>query len=146
MLIRLDHYARPRGVKRIAAQATPRALLRHVLVRLPPRPAMAASSAITTVLLPVHRALWREGAAARAARGAWRAVSPVLDYFDRYPELGPERLAEWARLDTHDALTDRYKHLRDAGEIRAALEAAGLADVHVAEAGNGIEARARRPA
>ena len=142
----VDHYARPRGARRIAAHVTPRALLRHVLARLPPRPAMAASSALTTALLPLHRALWRPGPAAGAARRAWRAVSPVLDYYDRYPELGPERLAEWARLDTHDALTDRYKHLRDAGEIRAALDGAGLVDLHVAEAGNGIEARGRRPA
>jgi 2-polyprenyl-3-methyl-5-hydroxy-6-metoxy-1,4-benzoquinol methylase len=141
----IDHYRTPRGPARVALQVTPRALLRHALVRLPPRAAMAASSAITAALLPVHRALWRPGRAARAARRALRAVSPVLDYYDRHPELGPARLADWARLDTHDALTDRYKHFRSAAQIEGALAAAGLVDVAVAEAGNGVEARARRP-
>jgi len=90
--------------------------------------------------------LWRPGTAARTARRVFRTASPVLDYYDRHPELGPARLAEWARLDTHDALTDRYKHLRDSGQIRAALESAGLSAIEVAEAGNGIEARATRSA
>jgi SAM-dependent methyltransferase len=141
----VDHYARPRGLKRVLAHATPRATLRRLLVRLPPDLAMAVSSELTSLLLPVHRALWRPGRAAAALRRAWRLWSPVVDYYDRYPELGPARLAEWARLDTHDAVTDRYKHLRSAGEIHAALARAGLADIHVAEAGNGIEARGRRP-
>jgi SAM-dependent methyltransferase len=141
----VDHYARPRGLKGLLAHATPRATLRRLLVRLPPDLAMAVSSELTSLLLPVHRALWRPGRAAAALRRAWRLWSPVIDHYDRYPELGPARLAEWARLDTHDAVTDRYKHLRTAGEVRAALERAGLVDVHVAEAGNGIEGRGRRP-
>jgi SAM-dependent methyltransferase len=141
----VDHYARPRGKKRLLAQATPRAHLRRILVRLPPDLAMAVSDEVTSMLLPVHRALWREGGVAGALRRGLRLVSPVIDYYDRYPELGPARLAEWARLDTHDAVTDRYKHLRSADEIAAALDRAGLADVHVAEAGNGIEGRGRRP-
>jgi len=74
-----------------------------------------------------------------------RRVSPVVDHYDRLPELSREQLAEWATLDTHDALTDRYKHLRTAEEVRAMLEAAGLVEVEVAYAGNGVEARARKP-
>jgi SAM-dependent methyltransferase len=140
----IDHYARPKGLRRLAAAVTPRALLRHALLRLPSPLATRASDAVTSAVLPIHRALWRPGGAARAARRAFRMASPVIDYYDAYPELGPARLAEWARLDTHDALTDRYKHLRSAGEIRAAMEAAGLSDIEVQEAGNGIEARAVR--
>jgi SAM-dependent methyltransferase len=140
----IDHYATPRGVARIAAPFTPRALLRQALIRMPPAMATPLASAITAAILPFHRLLWRPGPAAGAARRALRTVSPVLDYYDRHPELGPARLAEWARLDTHDALTDRYKHLRDAGQIRAALVSAGLSAIEVAEAGNGIEARATR--
>lgn len=140
----IDHYATPHGAARIAARLTPRALLRQALIRMPVTAATRAASVITAAILPVHRLLWRPGAAARAARRVLRAASPVLDYYDRHPELGPSRLAEWARLDTHDALTDHYKHLRDAGQIRSALESAGLSAIDVAEAGNGIEARATR--
>ncbi len=142
----IDHYATPHGAARIAARFTPRALLRQALIRLPPAMATSVTTAITAAILPIHRLFWRPGAAARAARRVVRSASPVLDYYDRHPELGPSRLAEWARLDTHDALTDRYKHFRDAGQIRAAMESAGLSAIEVAEAGNGIEARARRSA
>ena len=144
-LLVVDHYATPRGAGRVAAAVAPRALLRKALRRLPATASTRFASAVTSAMLPVHRALWRVGALTRRARRVLRAASPVLDYYDRHPELGPARLAEWARLDTHDALTDRYKHFRDAGQIRRALEAAGLSAIEVAEAGNGIEARGRRP-
>jgi SAM-dependent methyltransferase len=142
----VDHYKEPRGIAGLAAHVTPRALVRQALIRMPSAAATRASSAITTAVLPIHRALWRPGRVARAVRRVLRTVSPVLDYYDRHPELGPARLAEWARLDTHDALTDHYKHLRTAGQIRDALQSAGLSEIEVTEAGNGIEARGRRAA
>ena len=71
-------------------------------------------------------------------------MSPVFDYYDTYPELG-KGLAEWALLDTHDGLTDHYKHLRTPGEIADALSAAGLEVIDSRPGGNGVEARARRP-
>ena len=55
-------------------------------------------------------------------------------------------MAEWSVLDTHDALTDYYKHLRTREEIEECLRACGLVDLEVAYGGNGIEARARMPA
>ncbi len=140
----IDHYAPPRGLARFAAPLTPRALLRQVFIRMPAGSRLAA--AVTAAVLPFHRLLWREGALSRLARRALRPLSPLIDYYDRYPELGGERLAEWARLDTHDALTDRYKHLRSAEEIAAALRSAGLTAIEVTEGGNGVEARATRDA
>jgi SAM-dependent methyltransferase len=68
--------------------------------------------------------------------------SPVVDYHDAYPQLGEQRLYEWAVLDTHDTLTDRYKHLRNADEIRATLHSFGMTNIQTVYAGNGVEARA----
>jgi SAM-dependent methyltransferase len=147
-LLALDHYTWPPGAGRgwrVAAALSPRALLRHAFLRLPPRPAHAAASGLTRALLPLHRALWRRGPIVDRVRRAVRHVSPIVDHYDRLPELSPQQLAEWATLDTHDALTDRYKHLRTADEVRAALAEAGLVEIEVAYAGNGVEARARRP-
>ena len=48
-------------------------------------------------------------------------------------------------LDTHDALTDYYKHLRTREEIEASLRSCGLVDLEVSYGGNGVEARARMP-
>ena len=72
--------------------------------------------------------------------------SPVLSYYHVYPQLSDQLQREWAVLDTHDALTDTYKHHRRPGEIRSYLNEIGVSDVVVRKAGNGIEASGRRPA
>jgi SAM-dependent methyltransferase len=148
-LLVVDHYTvRPRDTWyfRVLGRLMPRSLLRDVVLRLPAAAGSRLSDMVSTVLLPLHRSLWRPGPAARFARRVLRRISPLADYYDAYPQLGPARLAEWSRLDTHDAVTDRYKHLRSADQIRAALVDCGLSEVEVAYAGNGVEARARRPA
>ena len=80
------------------------------------------------------------------ARAVFRRLSPVVDHYDRLPQLSPGQLAEWSTLDTHDALTDRYKHLRTADEVRDLLVAAGLVEIEAVYGGNGVEARGHRPA
>jgi SAM-dependent methyltransferase len=147
-LLALDHYAPPPDAGRawrIAAALSPRSLLRHGMLVLPPRLAQAAAGGLTRSLLPVHRRLWRRGPVVDRVRSAFRRVSPVVDHYDRLPELSADQLAEWAVLDTHDALTDRHKHLRSAEEIRRILGDAGLVELDVRYAGNGVEARARKP-
>jgi hypothetical protein len=69
----------------------------------------------------------------------------VLDYHYAYPQLGEGLLRSWAVLDTHDALTDYYKHTRTPEEIAAALRSLGLSEISVSCGGNGVEARARKP-
>ena len=146
-LLALDHYARPAGsgwAWRTAAALSPRALLRRVMLALPPHWAQSTAAGVTRALLPLHRRLWRRGPVVDRVRAAFRRVSPVIDHYDRLPELSPDQLAEWSALDTHDALTDRYKHVRTADEVRGFLLDAGLVEVEVAYAGNGVEARARK--
>ena len=143
-LLVIDHYRVPSPVTRMLLPFLPRTVLRAILLRLSPIVALRATQRITRSLLPVHRLLWRRGPVVDRLRFVWRRLSPVFDYYDSYPELGA-RLEEWAYLDTHDGLTDYYKHLRTAAQIRARLEELDLHEIHVAEAGNGIEARARRP-
>jgi SAM-dependent methyltransferase len=144
-LLALDHYA-PSGLAlvRLLYPVTPRALLRAALLRLPEHAAFRATQTLARGLLPLHRALWRRGAVVDRVRAVWRGVSPVYDYYDAYPQLG-EHLAEWALLDTHDGLTDRYKHLRDPEQVAAALRTAGLEVLECRRGGNGVEARGRRP-
>lgn len=49
----------------------------------------------------------------------------------------------WAVLDTHDCLTDFYKHKRTAEEIEECLRGLDLEDIDVRYDGNGVEARER---
>jgi 2-polyprenyl-3-methyl-5-hydroxy-6-metoxy-1,4-benzoquinol methylase len=120
--------------------------LRSLLLRLPPPIAKSLSLKISRALLPLHKLGWNH------KRGRWRfrrqlqRLSPLVDYYDTYPQLGEKLLAEWALLDTHDTLTDYYKHFRSVEEIETCLKACGLVEIEAYYAGNGLEARARRPA
>jgi len=137
-LLAIDHYSH-------AYPATwSRRVLRALLLRLPPGRSHDLALGIARALLPVHRALWRRRRGFGRLRRYLAQLSPVVDYYDAYHELSPALLAEWALLDTHDTLTDRYKHFRAPEEIRATLMALGLSNVEVSAGGNGVEARARR--
>ena len=147
-LLAVDHYswgARNAALKRMAWRVHPRRLLREALIRLPPSVSMTVARGVSRTLLPLHRALWRPAPWARPVRRALRAASPLFDYYDSYPGLSRPLLEEWSFLDTHDGLTDRYKHFRSLEEVRDALLAAGLLDVEANYGGNGVEARGRRP-
>ena len=120
--------------------------LRSLLLRLPPASAKRLALSLSRALLPLHKLGWNQ------ERGRWRLrrqlqkFSPLVDYYDVYPQLGEKILAEWALLDTHDTLTDYYKHLRSVEEIKDCLTTCGLVEMEVEYAGNGVEARARMPA
>jgi 2-polyprenyl-3-methyl-5-hydroxy-6-metoxy-1,4-benzoquinol methylase len=119
--------------------------LRALLIRLSAGTAKSVTLLFTRLLLPLHRLSWSD------KRGRWRVrrflkkYSPVIDYYEAYPQLGKRLLAEWALLDTHDTLTDHYKHFRSVDEIENCLKACGLEDLVVYYGGNGVEARARMP-
>ena len=141
-LLVIDHY------RYDAADMTPvRRRLREFLLRREPRLRFALVRAIVVGLWPVHRLLWQLSGGRRfdVVRRLWLRLSPVLDYHDSYAELGPRLLYAWAMLDTHDCLTDVYKHKRSVEQIEECLVALGLENIEVSYGGNGVEARARRP-
>src|SRR5204862_6595676 len=73
-------------------------------------------------------------------------LSPVLTHYRTYPALNDELQRQWALLDTHDSLTDYFKHFRTRAQIQRLLERLGLEKIWSAYGGNGVEARGRRPA
>jgi len=137
----LDHYSHEYSL------TYSRRALRALLVRLPSRLAYQISKAVTASFWPLHTLFWkfRDLPLLRKARLAFLQLSPVVDYHDAYLALGPKLLKEWAILDTHDTLTDVYKHLRSTGDIASQLGRCGMVRIHTAYAGNGVEARAWRP-
>ena len=116
-------------------------LFRAVLRRLPAEAGLRWTERLVKIFLPLHK----------ATRNLYPAhvlvsrLSPVLCYYRAYPEIGDELQREWALLDTHDSLTDWYRHLRSRKAIRRALEFAGLTSIWCEKGGNGVEARAMRP-
>lgn len=116
-------------------------LVRRLLRRLPPERGLAVTEWLVDTLLPLHRATQGHP----IARKLVSRVSPVLCYYDAYPELSAQLQREWALVDTHDALTDWYKHFRTRKQIRATLERLGLAHISCEVGGNGVEALGWRP-
>lgn len=128
--------------------ATPvRRWIRSFLLGRNERFSMRFVQSLIRLLWPLHRAVYR----IRNTRNGQRAISflmhwsPVVDYHYAYPQLGAQKLYEWAVLDTHDTVTDRFKHFRSAEEIEAALHSSGMINIQTTYAGNGVEARAWKP-
>jgi hypothetical protein len=87
---------------------------------------------------------WQKKRNLKKFRYAFLFLSPIVDYYESYPQLSEDQMKMWAMLDTHDTLTDRFKHLRSGSEIRDQLENCGMENIHVVPGGNGIEARAQK--
>jgi SAM-dependent methyltransferase len=116
-------------------------LFRMILKRLPAAASMRFTERLVDTMLPLHK---------RFARSRGRSIvyrlSPVLTHYATYPELSDELQRQWALLDTHDSLTDYFKHFRTRGQIRRTLQRLGLEEIWCEYGGNGVEARGRRPA
>lgn len=116
-------------------------LFRMVLRRLPEDQAFKWSRRLVDVFFPLHRTVRGN----RIAQPLLSRVSPVLSYYGRLP-LNDDLQREWSLLDTHDSLTDWYKHFRTKGQIVRTLESLGAEAIWCEYGGNGVEARCRRPA
>jgi len=72
-------------------------------------------------------------------------ISPVITYYKVFPEFSDQQQEEWALLDTHDSLTDWYKHMRNRTQIRDLLKSFGASNIWCEYGGNGVEARCTKP-
>jgi 2-polyprenyl-3-methyl-5-hydroxy-6-metoxy-1,4-benzoquinol methylase len=116
-------------------------LLRPVLKRVSPALGLKVTKALTRVFFPLHRAVRH----AKPLQMMVSRFSPLLTYYHAFPQLTDELQYEWAELDTHDSLTDYYKHLRSARSIRSTLQELGSRNVWVQKGGIGVEARCQKP-
>jgi 2-polyprenyl-3-methyl-5-hydroxy-6-metoxy-1,4-benzoquinol methylase len=116
-------------------------LLRPILKRISPASGLAITKALTRAFFPMHRAVRN----AKPLQMILSRFSPLLTYFHLFPQLNDKLQYEWAELDTHDSLTDFYKHLRSPRSIRTTLLTLGSQNIWVQRGGNGVEARCQKP-
>jgi SAM-dependent methyltransferase len=81
----------------------------------------------------------------RAAQLLLSRLNPIVNYYPHFRLRDRQMYYEWMLLDTHDAMTDVYKHRRSPASIRATLQALGACDIEVTTGGNGVEASCRKP-
>jgi SAM-dependent methyltransferase len=140
-LLVIDHYTRLGPLSRISETLTLRFPLREILKRVPSRFGLQATIALTAICDPLRRQTckvpWIDRFASR--------ILPSICYYRTYPELDPTIIYEWNELDTHDTLTDYYKHRRTSSELVDCLSDLGLKDIRCQRDGNGVELRARMP-
>lgn len=115
---------------------------RMILKRLPPTRARRITDALVRAFFPLHWATRR----VRPLQTLLSRVSPCLTYGHIYPGLTRAQHEDWCRLDTYDELTDRFKRMRTAGQIRRALAALGATEIHAARREHVVEATCRKPA
>ena len=83
-------------------------VIRPVFKRLPPETALRIVRVMVRALFPVHRAVRHR----RYLHAALNQISPITTYFIGLPDLSDSQHYEWSLLDTHDSLTDFYRHRR----------------------------------
>jgi len=116
-------------------------ILRPIFKRLDPELAMKIIEKIVYILFPIHKLV----------RNIYffqillSRISPVRAYFRSYPELTDELHYEWALLDTHDTLTDYYKHLRSRSQLFNMLTDLAAINISINKGGNGLVCRAEKP-
>lgn len=116
-------------------------LFRAFMTRMDPAAALGLSESLVNTLLPLHRLVRN----VPLVRSVVHRLSPVMSYYTVYPELSDDLQREWAMLDTHDTLTDRFKHSREPQQIGRAFQSLGMEGIWCERGGNGIEARGQRP-
>jgi hypothetical protein len=110
--------------------------------RMKPEPALRFTEFLVDTCLPVQKAVRN----VPGVRSVVHRLLPVMSYYSMYPQLSERDQREWALLDTHDSLTDEFKHSRNKQKITEILSSLGARDICCEYGGIGVEARARKPA
>lgn len=113
---------------------------RWIVLRLPAERRFPVVKQIVDFWFPI---LWRFRDS-RLAQFVIARFSPVVMYYPRFGLRDEAMYYEWMLLDTHDAMTDTYKHRRTLGEMRRFLRTL-CPDPVVTAGGNGVEAFCRKP-
>jgi 2-polyprenyl-3-methyl-5-hydroxy-6-metoxy-1,4-benzoquinol methylase len=132
----IDHYTHENG-----RWSSIKPLIRMWLKRQKPEKTLPFVESMVEKFLPWHQRF-------RSNYPLWFLlcrISPIVTYLRMIPELSDPLQKEWAILDTHDSLTDWFKHLRTQPQIQSTLDKLGLKSIWCALGGNGVEARGQRP-
>ncbi len=116
-------------------------ILRFFIKRLSPEKGMKVTEKITNIFFPLHKAVRK----VYPLQALLSRISPIHAYFFAHPNLKIEDQYQLSLLDTHDSLTDWYKHHRTKGQLSKFLEKIGGINVYAAKSPHGIDARCDRP-
>ena len=111
-------------------------LYRYFILSLEPSTRIKWIRKIVTFWYPIHW-IFRKS---KFSQRLLRRLSPVHFYYGQIPIHSREELYEWAFLDTHDSLTDFYKHYRSKDQIESIIRSLGCKSFELNISNHGIEA------
>ncbi|MFH1759690.1 MAG: glycosyltransferase [bacterium] len=115
-------------------------IFRQILKRLKPEKRIEITEMLVNFFFPLHK-LTRHFYLGQIVLSRF---SPVSCYFHAHPALNDRLQYEWALLDTHDGLTDHYKHFRSKNRIYRVLKRLFAQGILCDYNGNVVEARVKR--
>jgi SAM-dependent methyltransferase len=115
-------------------------IYRFLLKLLPIKDTLKTAKVLVALLLPIHKFL----GGTVFGYALLSRVSPIVSYYHRFPELSEGSQNEWATLDTHDSLFDRFKKLHTTRSLRQFLERRGADIIKLEKAGIGFEVILRK--
>lgn len=131
----IDHYTHERR------WGNTKPFFRAYMKRLKPEQLEPMVTSLVNRFLPWHRRF-------RHFYPAWFLlcrISPITTFYRTIPQLPEQLQREFALLDTHDSLTDWFKHIRTKEQIEETLAKLPSEAFAAWYAGNGVEARCRKP-
>jgi len=118
-------------------------LYRKVILKMPQKKRLNAVKKIVDFWFPIH---WKYKDNLNIQR-VLRRFSPLHFYYPDFNLSGYDANYQWSLLDTHDGLTDYYKHYRTVDQIKNTLSSSlNAEEIYVMKAGNGIEAFCKKSA
>ncbi len=117
-------------------------VVRLLLKRLSPERGLRATDWLVKVFLPAHKRI----AGSRFLEILLFRFSPITSHYSGYPQMSDDDQVAWARLATHDNLTDFHKNHTSLAKLKRQLEALGAINLYFCIMPYTIEVRCQKPA
>jgi len=92
-------------------------IFRIVLKRVSPTAGIRATNLLVRMLLPLHQKVANK----KLLEILLFRISPITAHYSAYPTMTAEDQLAWAQLNTHDNLTDYYKHLTTFSRLKTII-------------------------
>jgi 2-polyprenyl-3-methyl-5-hydroxy-6-metoxy-1,4-benzoquinol methylase len=115
-------------------------IFRIVLKRVSPTIGIKATNRLVAMLLPLHKKV----ANRKLLEILLFRISPITAHYSAYPTMTSEDQLAWAELNTHDNLTDYYKHLTTLSKLKSIITKLHPSDVQYTVMPYTIEVRMQK--
>jgi len=117
-------------------------IFRLILKRLSPEKGLILTDWLVKIWLPAHRKVAKN----RILEILLFRISPITSHFAGYPNMSEDDQIAWARLNTHDNLTDFHKHHTSVHRIKKVVKKLGAINQYFCIMPYTIEVRCQKPA